>query len=287
MTGPRLPPDGLVAARRAAARIKRTVTQHSRAATDAVLDVFRHGDRTVVMCPSVGLRFGNFLYLWLRADHRSSHGHPTVVRASGAMAPWLATIPELQSLTCSADEIRFSDRREWDGAYLYQRFGSDFTREDIAAFVSRTIANHVAPDPEDYIAINARRGDYYTDFRQKYAFDQVGYIRAALERFDGGERALIVSDDEDWCRANIGPLVEATGREAAFVSPDPWNNFVAVAQTRFIIGTNSTFSYWAAYVSDAVHENAQIVMPRFHGRLAAGTDAHQLDPRWTAIEGFH
>jgi hypothetical protein len=276
-----------VVSRRAAARVKRRVTQRSRTAAAVVLDVFRRGDRTVVMCPQAGLRLGNFLYLWLRADLRSVDGHPTVVRESAAMAPWLATIPELRSLTCSTDEIRFSDRREWDGAYLYQRFGSDFTRDDIAAFVSKTIAHHVAPGPANNIAINVRRGDYYTEFRKKYEFDQVGYIREALERFDVGERALVVSDDEVWCRANIGPVVEASGREAIFASPDPWNNFVAVAQARYIIGTNSTFSYWAAYVSDVIHEDAQIVMPRFHGRMAAGTHAHQLDPRWTAIDGFH
>jgi hypothetical protein len=288
MTAPRESADRLlVVSRRAAARVKRTAVAHSRTAADAVLDVFRRGDRTVVMCPPVGLRFGNFLYLWLRADHRSSGGHPTVVRASREMAPWLATIPELHPLTCSADEMRFSDRREWDGAYLYQRFGSDFTRDHLAAFVSRTIAHHVVPDPSSTIAINVRRGDYYTEFRKKYAFDQVGYIREALERFDGGERALVVSDDEEWCRANIGPLVEATGREAGFARPDPWDNFVAVARARCIIGTNSTFSYWAAYVSDVIHEDAQILMPRFHGRMATGTDAHQLDPRWTAIDGFH
>jgi hypothetical protein len=288
MTTHRRSEDGpLVVSRRAAARLKRSVVRRSCAAADAVLGVFRRGDRTIVMCPPAGLRLGNFLYLWLRADLRSSGGHPTVVRAARGMAPWLETIPELRTLTCPADQIRFRDRREWDGAYLYQRFGTDFTREDIGAFVSRRIASHVPAVQTDTIAINVRRGDYYTEFRPKYAFDQVGYIREALTRFDGGERALIVSDDEQWCRANIGPVVEATGRQAQFVTPDPWMNFVAVAGSRWIIGTNSTFSYWAAYVADAIHDDARIVMPLFHGRMAGGTDAHQLDPRWTAIDGFH
>ena len=70
-------------------------------------------------------------------------------------------------------------------------------------------------------------------------------------------------------------------------TPDPLANFHAVAQASRIIGTNSTFSYWAAYVAGVIHPAAEVVMPRFHARMAHGTDAHQLDPRWIVVGGFH
>ena len=134
--------------------------------------------------------------------------------------------------------------------------------------------------------INVRRGDYYTEFIDKYAFDQVGYVGAALERVRPAERALVVSDDPDWCRENLTPSSVRTGRPG-IRRPDPLENFLAVAGASRIIGTNSTFSYWAAYVAGVMHPDAEVVMPRFHGRMDHGTDAHQLDPRWIVVDGFH
>ena len=42
------------------------------------------------------------------------------------------------------------------------------------------------PDESGTLVINVRRGDYYTEFIDKYAFDQAGYVCAALERVRSG-----------------------------------------------------------------------------------------------------
>jgi len=273
--------------RRTAARAKRAVVSHGQSAGAATLDLFRRGERTVIMCPPAGLRLGNFLYLWLRAHLRSASGSPTVVRRSRTMAPWLELLPEMGSLTEADDDIRFRDRREWDNTFLFQRFGTDFTREDLVAFVEDTLAPHILPDRSGTLVVNIRRGDYYTEFREKYAFDQVGYVREALTRFARVERIRVVSDDAEWCRTHLDPIVRAAASHITYDEPDAWANFVAVAGASRIIGTNSTFSYWAAYVADGIHSDAQIVMPRFHARAPHPISAHQLDPRWTAIDGFH
>ena len=277
----------MVSARQAAARAKRTVVRFGRSAWSAILDLFRRGDRTVIMCPASGLRLGNFLYLWLRAHRRSAAGSPTVVRRSRAMAPWLDLLPEIEALTVTGDDIRFHDRREWDNTFLYQRFGVDFTREDLRAFVADTLAPHIQPDHSGTLVVNIRRGDYYTEFREKYAFDQVGYVREALTRFEDIPRILVVSDDAEWCRTNLGPVVRAAAPIVDYAEPDAWTNFAAVGAASRIIGTNSTFSYWAAYVADTIHSDAQIVMPRFHARAPEPISSHQLDPHWTVIDGFH
>jgi hypothetical protein len=136
--------------------------------------------------------------------------------------------------------------------------------------------------------INVRRGDYYSNpgLRERYGFDQLGYARAALAQVGNVERALVVSDDPDWCRENLLEIVEATSDVVHFAERDPVSNFKAVAGASRIIGMNSTFTYWGAYISGVVHPSPVVVMPRFHGRLALGTDAHQLDPRWIAIDGY-
>ena len=273
--------------RRKLGRAKRTVQGEIRRVSTAAVDATRRGDRTVIMTPRVGLRLGNFLYVWLRAHQRSASGRSTRALAAPGMTPWLATIPELRTLTVDQAEVRYSDRREWDNSFLYQRFGVDFTADQVDAFVLATLRPHLTPDRSGTLVVNVRRGDYYTDFREKYAFDQVGYIRAALDIAGPADRITVVSDDAPWCRSNLADVLGGVAPRVDFADPDPWANFVAIAQSSRIIGTNSTFSYWGAHAATAL-QHAEVIMPRFHGRMGPDrTDAHQLDPRWTAIEGFH
>lgn len=253
----------------------------------AAVDVMRRGERTVLMTPSSGLRLGNLFYVWLQAHRRTRAGSPTLALEARAMERWLTAFPELAALTIPRSSVRFRDRREWDAAWLYQRFGADFAHEDIVTFVRETISPHIVPDRTGKLVVNVRRGDYYAEFASKYSFDQVGYLEAALEPLEPAARALVVSDDPDWCRDNIDSLVRARAREVEYAAPDPLANFLAVAGASRIVGTNSTFTYWAAYVAGVVHPAAEVVMPRFHARMPHGTGAHQLDPRWTVIDGYH
>jgi hypothetical protein len=255
--------------------------------TNVAADRVRRGDRTVITTPQAGLRLGNWLYLWLRADERSASGCTTRILEAPGMEPWLAVFPGLAELTISRDDLRFHDRREWDHDFRYQRFGIDFTSEGVASFALRYLAPHIGPDASGTVVVNVRRGDYYQyeGFRDIFAFDLVGYLREALDEVGPAHRVLVVSDDAEWCRTNLDSLLRMTSESVDYAEPDPVENFRAVAGARRIIGTNSTFSYWAAYVAGVLHHDPQIIMPRFHARLPAGSDAYQLDPRWTAIPG--
>jgi hypothetical protein len=268
------------------ARAKRATVRRVRGAADAAVNLMRRGELTVIMTPPVGLRLGNLLYVWLRAHRASLSGTPTLALASRAMEPWLTAFPALNELTIRPDSLRFRDRREWDDVWLYQRFGVDFTADDVDAFVRATVAPHIVPDDSGTLVINVRRGDYYAEFIGKYAFDQVGYVGAALDRVGPAERVLVVSDDPEWCRAHLDPIIRTKASAVDYAEPDPLANFHSVARASRIIGTNSTFTYWAAYVAGVIHPGAAVVMPRFHARMTHGTDAHQLDPRWTVLDGF-
>jgi hypothetical protein len=264
---------------------RRVVREAGRLGTKAV-DAMRRGDRTVITTPPTGLRLGNLLYVWLQADRRTRAGMPTLALEVRAMKPWLTAFPELSALTVRQDSVQFPDRRAWDETWLYQRFGIDFNATDVAAFVDETLAPHVVPDRTGRLVINVRRGDYYSDHAAKYAFDQVGYVGAALEQIEPAEHVLVVSDDADWCRANLDAVIRSRAGHVDYARSDPLENFLAVAGAERIIGTNSTFSYWGAYVAGVVHTDAEVVMPRFHARMPHGSRAHQLDPDWTVIEGF-
>lgn len=254
----------------------------------SAVDLLRRGDRVVLCPPAAGLRLGNLLYLWLQAHQRSAAGENVVVRDARGSADWVREFPALRPLGVAPEDIRFSDRREWDAAWLYQRFGVDFSREQLHAFIRDVFAARVPAAPDGRLLLNVRRGDFYgTAFESKHGFDVVPYVDAALEQFDDVPGILVVSDDAGWCRTHLGDLMARRTSDVEYADPHPLDNLLALAGADRIIGANSTFSYWGAYIADALHEDARIVMPRFHARMAHGSDAHQLDPHWIALDGFH
>lgn len=267
--------------------LKHQAVERSRLATIAAVDLLRRGSRTVITPPDGGLRFGNLLYLWLQAHQRSASQGAAVVRWVPAMDLWLDEFPVLRTVTVASAEVRFSDRRAWDADWLFQRFDIDFDRASLDAFVTYALSPHIPLLDPDPVVLNIRRGDYYTDFADKYAFNQAAYVDAALERIGGAPRVIVVSDDQRWCRLNLDAVVRAHAQAVEYAAPDPVENFRTLAGSRRIIGTNSTFSYWGAYAAGAVRNDTQIVMPAFHARMAHGTAAHQLDPQWIALNGFH
>lgn len=268
--------------RRVKSSVRRITTRGERLAV-ATMDSLRRGNRTALCPPPAGLRLGNLLYLWLNAHHRTMSERTTLVRESSGMMQWCTEFPALRSLTLAAAETRFSDRREWDADWQYQRFDVDFDRTQLRAFIQDVFDDRVQADTSDRLVVNVRRGDFYgTEFENKHGFDIGAYVEAALAEVEPGGDVLVVSDDADWCRENLGGLL--AGRSSIeYSEPDPLKNLLALAGARRLIGANSTFSYWGAYIADTFHEDAQVIMPRFHARMPHGDDAYQLDPRWTVI----
>ncbi|REJ08028.1 hypothetical protein DY023_01830 [Microbacterium bovistercoris] len=276
--------DGAI--RKAKRLARRTLDQGSRIAGGAV-DALRRGDRVLLDAPPHGMRLGNFLYLWLQVHLRRAAGESISVRESRGMEQWCDEFPALRALTADASEIRFSDRREWDGAWLYQRFGTDFTRDQLQVFIGDVFRERVPAGDARRLVINIRRGDFYgTEFEAKHGFDIVPFVDAALDRFPDAEGTLVVSDDPHWCRRTLDSRLRAHAGTVDYAAQDPLDNLLALGSARLLIGANSTFSYWGAYIADAMHPDARIVMPRFHARMPHGSDAHQLDPRWIALDGF-
>ena len=255
--------------------------------------VTQRGHRMVRMTPD-GLGFGNFLYLWLRADIRQDQGHDYRVVHVSTMDPWLELLPTVRDrLLIRREEVRPWDRRDpsWG-----QRFGEEFTREQLHHFIRRHLLPSELTVPVESrartLTVNVRRGDYYSDpdLRGRYAFDIAGYVGQALTRAVevGGpvDQVVVVSDGIEWCRASLDGLLSRDGAQVTYASAvdSPMDNFRTVCTSSRIIGTNSTFSYWAAYVSNVLHgRESQVVMPAFHARHMDSGRAYQLDPDWEII----
>lgn len=276
--------------------IRNAVRVRLRSAADLALVPLRRGHREVQMVPDHGVGFGNQAYLWLEAYTRQASGDDYRVLAPPHTSAWIRLFPDVgQALCLTRDELRFLDQRTpWIWRWR-DRFGVDFAASELDSFIRHFFLPHVGPasaDPHSLV-VNVRRGDYYSVpvFRGRYSFDFLEYLRVALARAvrDEGEisRITVVSDDPHWCALKLDhelnrwtPRVDySDSKESA------QDNLLTVCRSRRIIASNSTFSYWAGYISTVLHNGqSQVIAPWFHARLPQGQQALQVDPYWTIIE---
>jgi len=269
-----------------------------------VLATARRRNRTVLLTYP-GLGVGNYLYFALRAYLFSGEGRDYRVTLDDGVRPWLAVMPGLQSYFVEHSDVRLLERREHISPSFFQTFGDDFNGDDL----DRYITQKVLPSPlfngwherssqlaqDGVLTVNVRRGDYYATeaFRRIYGFDVASYVHVAVAEAhrDNGDfgRIHVVSDGVDWCRQHL-PWLEDYTERVTFVGPadSPQQHLVDVALSPTLILTNSTFSYWGAYISNVIHRAnlSDVWAPRFFGRglRAEGSSAWQLDPRWSVIE---
>lgn len=245
-----------------------------------------------------GSGFGNALYYWMRAHAEQLEGHPTKVLWTHKMQPWERVFPEIfRELTVRREEVSFFSPREYSTGF--QRFGVDFTERHLTSFLQNYImrpgsefADQVDQSAtSDVLWINVRRGDYYSVplFRGEYSFDISEYLRVALDLAsrEADFRAIgIVSDDLEWCRVKLPWLRDIAPLILAPADATPMEQFALLAGSQQLILGNSTFSYWAAYISEyrskMAGEESRIVAPAFHSRLSPPV-AEQLNPSWQIV----
>lgn len=107
----------------------------------------------------------------------------------------------------------------------------------------------------NYTMINIRRGDYlsYPDHHPVLSIDYI-YNSINLLNLSINDNFLVTSDDIEWCKLNIKlPNIQFLNYK------NPINTFLAISRCKNIIISNSTFSWWAAYVAKFV-EN--VVVPQ-------------------------
>jgi hypothetical protein len=262
--------------------------------------VREHGRRVAWTPEFMGL--GNLLQLGMWAYDGRRTGEPRWIRATPKLEPWLEVFPGLRQVVLLPDEVRFTDRRvaPWshraraaleEGAVALHeqvdvRAVEDFLRHVVlpGAVLGPVVAS-------DALVVNVRRGDYYSDpdITLQYGFDVLDYLRIAVagsvERDGPPSSITVVSDDLDWCRRELGWLGEIAPTEFP-VSHGPVSDFATVSSARRMVITNSTFSYWAAHVSNVVHSDnhEQVWAPRFFDRTQNDGRSWLLDSRWSVVE---
>jgi hypothetical protein len=141
-------------------------------------------------------------------------------------------------------------------------------------FIDRCIAKYPQLLSGNVTAINIRRGDYLLPEQcNNHPVVTKEYIFKALEHIPNSSHIFIVSDDLPWCKENL-ILPNST-----FVDYITWEAMWLLSLCKNFIMSNSTFSWWGAYLGEK--SDSIVVVPStwfgpgVHGRGHFETDIYK------------
>lgn len=108
------------------------------------------------------------------------------------------------------------------------------------------INNGMVWEPENFVGIHVRRGDYLQLSDYHPPLDINYYRKAIFNMQNESTKFVVVSDDIEWCKTNLVPL--APNNQWLFPNFNKYNDFYCLTLCSKIIIANSTFSWWAAYL---------------------------------------
>ena len=112
---------------------------------------------------------------------------------------------------------------------------------------------------EIFVGIHVRRADYLED--QKFNICDIHFYREAIDHFIAKEKStkiIFFSDDINWCRNMFKGSNFYFSKTAENKLPSIYD-FKLLSLCRHFIIPNSTFSWWAAYLSK--YEDSVTIMP--------------------------
>lgn len=136
-------------------------------------------------------------------------------------------------------------------------------------------------------AVHIRRGDYLKaqDFHTNLW--KTDYYKRAFDLTPGAKYLVFCMDrqspnqdeeDREWCRKHLYPIL-GEDFELAPIHDDESQDMNLMAQCHQIIGANSSFSWWAAFISDA----DKIYFPEETKWFVDGKVRCKLLPEWNQV----
>lgn len=140
-------------------------------------------------------------------------------------------------------------------------FGQGITPIDQVAIHVRRAGNPINPSEPDY-----SENPFYVDLFE------TDYYEKAMAQFPG-ESFLVFSDDVKWCKQQY------IFRECDFSEGDELTDFNRMAGCKGIIMANSSFSWWAAYLS-----TAKVIAPSYDRWYCDGSSTRtKVLPQWKQL----
>jgi hypothetical protein len=119
---------------------------------------------------------------------------------------------------------------------------------------------------DERVALHIRRGDYLKVSQFHINLWDTPYYREAVQQFPKGTKFLVFckdnqseaqdQDDREWCERNLLLLGIDFELHTHGSETDDLN---AMASCKGLIGANSSFSWWAAYLNP--HQDKKVVFP--------------------------
>jgi hypothetical protein len=125
-------------------------------------------------------------------------------------------------------------------------------------FVKHTKAKTASLFKKEVICISIRRGDFVNN-PVYYQLPALYYIGALIEHFPNFEsqyNILILSDDMEYCRVHFGCLPNVFFADGL----TPMEQLCLGAHSQYHIISNSTFSWWCAYLS----KSKKVIRPKYN-----------------------
>jgi hypothetical protein len=138
----------------------------------------------------------------------------------------------------------------------------------------------------DKVAIHVRRGDYLNNKHFHVNLTDTDYYKRAIELFPDEQFLVFCKDNQDyrqdredqrWCYEYFKPLL-GSRMEMQTVYTKEHEDFNAMASCKAIIGANSSFSWWAAYLNP--HDGKKVFPKQW---FTDGIQRTELLPEWTLI----
>lgn len=230
-----------------------------------------------------GTRFGNHLYFYLFATKEGD----VLVDYVHVMKYWNNYFPKLTELVISSsDKI---DKFIVPNNTFYQKYNSDFSLDDLNNFVKEYLEDDLnlllTDSIEEFDCVfNIRRGDFYIDVHKYYyGFDQKKYIKDCLNILNLSEDANIafISDDIEWCKEE---LYFDNFKNIKYLQTTPIEAFLHCIKAKKLVITNSTFSYWAAYLNQYLNNENIVIAPSYNTKkIEDGLQIAALES-WNIVE---
>ncbi|WP_083305895.1 alpha-1,2-fucosyltransferase [Brachybacterium sp. HMSC06H03] len=255
----------------------------------------RPGARTV-QGSSDAIRGGNNLYLWQWAHIEQRAGRRAAVLRSATMPDWVEEFPLLRDLTIDQKDVSLLDRRRFATRFF---FDHDFDRAQNRDFCLALVDSSDsfrdrrsrirAQITRETLVVNVRRGDYYEvpEFFARFGLDVHSHVAGAVELVRQAGRpvddVLVVSDDVDWCRRELTPVLG--GFRTLEGRSSPFDDLASLSSATTLILANSTFSYWGSHLASSFDGEHLAIAPSHH-EIAPGGNliAPMFDPSWPRTE---
>lgn len=144
----------------------------------------------------------------------------------------------------SYNEIPFHEHIQLEGYFQSEKYFSDYRQDILDAF------QIPYKRLDGFVSIHVRRGDYL-QFTDKHPPVSYEYISAAVKYFIelGFKSFVVCSDDIKWCRIQFKPL-ELFGAVFSYsTGHGPIEDLAMMSCCVHNIISNSTFSWWSAWLN--------------------------------------